>query len=204
MFEAFERNFPRDPWGRSESSAADVPPFPGLREFFEAFGGSSFRGGMYRAIHPADLGGWKERVSLGFPEFEARITCFGYDWLGSVFALDAKRLEGGQPGVVMFEPATGEALEIPANIQTFHNVGLMEFGEAALATSFYDKWAAAGGAKPKYTECVGYRKPLFLGGTDELENLEISDVDVYWHVVGQLIRKTKGLPEGTPVQVRMG
>jgi len=45
---------------------------------------------------------------------------------------------------------------------------------------------------------MGYRKPLFLGGSDEVENLEVSDLDVYWHIMGQIIRKTKGLPQGTP------
>jgi hypothetical protein len=204
MFEAFQRSFPRDPWGRPEGGvAASIPAVPGLSEFFGAFGGASFRGGLYRAIHPADLDEWKERICVGFPEFEGRITCFGYDWLGSTFALDSKRLEDGQPGVVMFEPGTGEALKIRSNIQTFHDVGLMEFGEAALAIIFYDKWVAAGGAKPTYRQCVGYRKPLFLGGRDEIDNLEVSDLDVYWHIVGQLIRKTKGLPEGTPVRFRI-
>ena len=204
MFEAFQRSFPRDPWGRPEGGlAAAIPAVPGLREFLGSFGGASFRDALYRAIHAADLNEWKERICVGFPEFEGRITCFGYDWLGRTFALDSKRLEDGQPGVVMFEPGTGEALKIRSNIQTFHDVGLMEFGEAALAISFYDKWAASGGAKPTYTQCVGYRKPLFLGGSDEVENLEISDLDVYWHIMGQLIRKTRGLPEGTVVRVRI-
>jgi len=53
---------------------------------------------------------------------------------------------------------------------------------------------------PNYTQCLGNRKPLFLGGTDELWNMELSDLDVYWHVVGQLVRKTRGLPLGTPIR----
>jgi hypothetical protein len=204
MFEAFEQSFPRDPWGRPEGSMpGDIPAIAGLREFFGTFGGASFCGGLYRAIHPADLNEWKDRICVAFPEFKARITCFGYDWLGRTFALDSNRTEDGQPGVVMFEPGTGEALEIPSNIETFHNVELMQSGEAALAISFYEKWVAAEGAKPEYRQCVGYRKPLFLGGRDEIDNLEVSDIDVYWHIMGQLIRKTRGLPEGTRVRVRM-
>jgi hypothetical protein len=104
----------------------------------------------------------------------------------------------------MFEPGTGEALAIPSNIQTFHDSELMEFGEAALAISFYQKWmAASGGQAPAYTQCVGYKTPLFLGGTDEVKNLELSDLDVYWHLMGQLIVKTRSLPPGTPVKDRM-
>jgi type VI secretion system (T6SS) immunity protein Tdi1 len=102
----------------------------------------------------------------------------------------------------MFEPGTGEALEIPSNIQTFHDGELIECADAALAIDFHQRWLANGGAEPAYAQCVGYRKPLFLGGTDELENLELSDLDVYWHLMGQLIAKTKGLPLGTPVRFR--
>jgi len=33
-------------------------------------------------------------------------------------------------------------------------------------------------------------------------NLQISDLEVYWLLVGQLIREAKGLPSGTSVRVR--
>lgn len=204
MFEVFQSNFPRDSWAREgEDRPYAAPSLPGLGQFFNQFGGASFRGGLYRIIHPADLSEWQDRIHLAYPEFEGRIFCFGFDWLGSIFALDIKRAVGGQAGVVMFEPGTGEALEIPSNLKSFHNSGLLEFGEAALAISFHDKWLAAGGAMPRYDQCIGYRRPVFLSGADEVENLEVSDIDVYWHLMGQLILKTKGLPQGTKVRVSL-
>lgn len=204
MFESFQRNFRRDPQSeRAQGVEILRPDIPELREFFTQFGGASFQDGLYRVIHPAELDEWQERVGLAFPEFEGTLTCFGFDWLGTTFAIDSGRLEDGRNGVVMFEPGTGEALEIPANLVSFHDSGLLEFGEAALAISFYKKWRTSGGLVPNYDQCIGYKKPLFLGGSDEVENLEVSNLDVYWHIVGQLIRKTKGLPEGTPVRVRM-
>jgi hypothetical protein len=205
MFEEFQRSFARDPGGAPATDEANLNSgVPGFSELIAAFGGSSFARGLYRVIRAADLGQWKARVSLGFPEFEERITCFGYDWLGRTFAIDSQRKEQGQPGVVMFEPGTGEALEIPSNIQTFHDGELIGHADAALATDFHQRWLANGGAAPTYAQCVGYRKPLFLGGADELENLELSDLDVYWHLMGQMIANTKGLPLGTPVQFSIG
>jgi hypothetical protein len=50
-------------------------------------------------------------------------------------------------------------------------------------------------------ECVGYRKPLFLGGADNLTNVEMLDLDVYWTLTAQLIAKTRGLPAGTKIRV---
>lgn len=202
MFESFQRNFRRDPQGeRAQGIEILRPDIPELREFFAKFGGASFQDGLYRVIHPAELDEWQERICSAFPEFQGRIACFGFDWLGTTFAIDAGRLEDGQNGVVMFEPGTGEALEIPANLVSFHDSGLLEFEEAALAISFYEKWRASGGSAPNYDQCIGYKKPLFLGGSDEVGNLEPSDLDVYWHITGQLIRKTKGLPPGTPINV---
>ena len=68
--------------------------------------------------------------------------------LGSTFALDSKRLKDGHPGVgvviKVFEPGTGKALEIPSNIQTFHDVTLMEFDEAAIAISFLRRMDSRG------------------------------------------------------------
>jgi Domain of unknown function (DUF1851) len=149
-------------------------------------------------VHPSDLSAWHDRIHLAFPQFEDRIiTCFGFDWLGRAFALDNKRLQSVQPSVLMFEVGTGEALR---DLQSFHEEVLIEDGEAALAISFHEKWLAAGGEAPNYTQCVGYQKPLFLGGADEIWNVELSDLDVYWHVVGQLVRKTRDLPPGTPIR----
>ena len=166
---------------------------PGIVEFQNHFGGMSFRGGLYRVVRPAEEIVWKQRILIAYPEFEARITCFAFDWMGNAFATDSQRLVDGQAGVVMLETGTGKALNIPSNLESFHDVGLNQYGEAALAIKFYETWTSAGGVQPDYAHCVGYKRPLFLGGKDTVDNLEVSDIDVYWHLLGQLIRKARGL-----------
>jgi hypothetical protein len=104
----------------------------------------------------------------------------------------------------MFEPGTGQALKIPANIETFHEGELINFGESALAIDFHRRWQKLAHVILAYDQCAGYKKPLFLGGVDDVENLEISDIDVYWRIAGQLILKTKGLSVGTPVRTNLG
>lgn len=204
MFEVFQKAFSRDA-ALSIGNTGSVAHFEmaDWNNLFDRFGGTSFENGLYRVIRASDVGEWNARVAAAFPEFSERITCFGFDWLGRVFAVDPKRSEGGQSGVIMFEPGTGEALEIPCNIGSFHDEEIIEYGDAALASDFHKRWSANGGSAPQYRQCVGYKKPLFLGGTDELGNLELSDIDVYWHLLGQLILKTKGLPPGVPVRVNV-
>jgi hypothetical protein len=204
MFKIFEANYARDVKTYKEDwDKSLVPDILGLQEFFTAYAGAAFEGGLYRILWPTDLARWQERIDLAFPGYGDRVVCFGYDWGGRVFALDTERLEDGQAGVLLLEPGTGEILRIPSNLQTFHNRELIEFGEAALGTSFYEKWRANGGEAVDYDCCIGYRVPLFLGGVDDIENLEDSDLDVYWHIMGQLIQKIDGLPEGTRINVSL-
>ena len=39
---------------------------------------------------------------------------------------------------------------------------------------------------PDPARCVGYKVPLFLGGADDIGDLELADLDVYWTITGQL------------------
>lgn len=42
-------------------------------------------------------------------------------------------------------------------------------------------------------------RSLFLGGEDSLENMEVSDMEVYWDMTDQLWEAVKDLPEGTKI-----
>ncbi|MBZ9871904.1 DUF1851 domain-containing protein [Mesorhizobium sp. BR1-1-9] len=204
MFEAFRQSFPIESRVAADPAKSGVDSkIRGLNELLSSFGGASFKQGLYRIIHAQDLPAWNARINLGFPETNGRITCFGYDWQGSTFAVDNQRLEHGQPGVVLFELGTGQALEIPANIETFHDALIVDNPDAALAVNIYvEDWLAAGGAQPAYDQCIGYKQPLFLGGEDDISNQELSDLEVYWHIMGQVIAKVKGLPPGTPINLK--
>lgn len=200
MYEAFQQKFAHD--FNAAQDLAGAPPdlsIPGLGELIARFGGASFNGGLYRIVRASDINTWNARISLAFPEFANGTTVFGYDWLSRAFAIEGGRLVQGQPGVVMFEPGTGEALEVPANVQTFHDVELIQDSDPALASNAHNEWLVRGGAVPAYAECIGYKVPLFLKGEDKFENMELSDLDVYWHLMGQLIVKTRNLRPGTRV-----
>ncbi|MEM6296817.1 MAG: T6SS immunity protein Tdi1 domain-containing protein, partial [Myxococcota bacterium] len=59
---------------------------------------------------------------------------------------------------------------------------------------------AAGGEAPAYGQCVGYEKPLYLGGEDEVSNLQMEDMSVCWSISAQLLARTRGLPVGTRIK----
>jgi hypothetical protein len=204
MFEAFRRSFSED----AELSVATQTSSPssnvlGWNALVDLFGGVSFERGLYRVVRRSYERSWNARIAEAFPEFGHRVTCFAFDWLGRVFAVDPNRLESGQPGIVMFDPGAGEALMIPCSLVSFHEEELIESRDAALAGDFHERWLESGGIAPRYDQCIGYQTPLFLGGADEVGNLEMSDVDVYWHLTAQLILKTRNMPVGTPIRTNL-
>lgn len=195
MFERFRAAFaPR----RDNTEAATawvherLAGVEGYQRFALEFAGASFDGGLYR-VHD-DRSGPNALVAIAdaFPELAARACPFGYDWLGRQLAVDVARLVDGQPQILLLEPGTGEALEIPVSFAAFHDEEVIDHGDAALAARFFRSWASA---HPECTplprdQCVGYKVPLFLGGTDDLENLEVTDLDVYWAICTQLRRQS--------------
>ena len=164
----------------------------GFREFVALVAPGAYDGGLY-FVHSVEAKGLADRlVADAFPEFAGRIDCFGRDWLGRQFSLDHARHHAREPLVLMFEPGTGEALEVPATFAKFHEIELVDHTEEALAASFFQAWQQVDTAGPLHeTECAGYKTPLFLGGADEVSNLERSDLDVYWSITGQLRVQTQ-------------
>lgn len=204
MFESFRDRFVPDRYVGSPRLVWDAPALmmtSGYRELADEFAGRSFRAGLYR-IHDAYSGPKAQAlVSFGFPKYEKQVFPFGCDWLGRQFCVDGRRAASEAP-VLLFEPGTGEVLEIPASFATFHNDELVHFEDAALASSFFLDWSQ--GHLPDLPisadECVGYRIPLFLGGKDTVDNLELIDLEAYWSICAQLLRGAKTLPRGAFIQ----
>jgi hypothetical protein len=173
----------------------------GYNELAGRFAGCSFQNGLYR-LHDAFSGPRAQAlITEAFPPFAARAYPFAFDWLGRQFALDEGRKEAGEPLVLILEPGTGQALEVPLPFSTFHDEELVDYHDAALATDFFAAWAQDHPAELPLPadRCAGYRVPLFLGGKDVVDNLEVVDVEVYWSICGQLRQGTRTLPAGTSI-----
>ncbi|MCK7612651.1 T6SS immunity protein Tdi1 domain-containing protein [Roseibium sediminicola] len=201
MFQNFFLHFNQDkPQVKLEAALpVTLPNAAGLQVFLQRCAGQSFNNGLYRVHDIQKTGNLTGLTSEAFPEFSDRIFCFASDWLGRQFALDSGRIEAGEPLILMLEPGTGEVLELPFTFLGFHSDCLPNEADAALAEDFHRDWIAAGYAAPKQSQCVGYKRPLFLGGTDDQTNLEVTDLEVYWEISAQLLRRLRGLPPGTPI-----
>lgn len=203
MFLPFEQTFTADQDMAGAPSHSVLSAKTPFAAFLNRFGGMSFKNGLYRVISTDAAPAWNTRMGKAFPEFLGRVECFSYDWLGRVYAVNNSQTADGSVVILCFEPAAGEAMEIPGNIISFHNEELVEFFDEDLSAEFYNDWLSAGGAVPRYDQCIGHCKPLFLGGEDNVQNLGLTDLDVYWTVCEQLIHRVANLPTGAKIDDRI-
>lgn len=167
-----------------------------LALILNALGGKTFNHGIYRVLHSRQVSSATAELENVFPEYRGRIVPFAFDWLGRYFACDRKRIEKGQPQVLLLEVGMGEAMQIDASIVDFHNVELVDFADDALAGKLWREWRTRNPADLSFKDCVGYKHLPILGGADELANLELTDMDVYVHLCGQIRNQVKRLPDG--------
>lgn len=138
--------------------------------------------GMYRVFKEDEVDKWNKIVEEAFTAYKGRIKVFGYDWLGRVFAL-----KNEVNTVILMEPGTGEVLDIGVGLAEFHNVEIAEYHEDSLASNFFEEWFEISKHILEKNECAGYVVPLFLNGEDNVDNLEVSDMEVYWGIMSQFI-----------------
>lgn len=179
---------------------AAIDSLPGVDSAFveciNQLGSKSYNEGIYSVFDPNNVIRSTKMIWDAFPEYNGKVAVFGCDWLGRYFAVDTRRLETGRPQILSMEPGAGEVLQIPNGIEAFHNVDLIEYEDAALAFNFFQEWKSLSGEEIGLGQCVGYKTPLFLGGSDTVDNLELIDREVYTDICGQLRGQTLTLKEG--------
>ena len=188
-----------EPTGTARWSTARLDSVAGYRQLMDSLAGRSFDHGLYR-LHGERSGPAAQTLAAeAFPAMAGRCEVFGFDWLGRQFAVDFDRVVAGAAQVLLLEPGTGQALEVPVDFVSFHTEELVEFGDAALARKGFTDWMKIHGVPIPFDQCVGYRVPLFLGGVDGPENMALTDIEVYWTLMGQVRAGTRDLPPGTRV-----
>lgn len=196
--------FPPDPGSAAPGSGGTTAPAP-VREIVGELGGISFAGGLYRVLPAHAVSTWTQTAQDALPGLHGRLTVFGVDWSGRLFAADAARVDDeGQQRVLVLDPGTGESYESRSTVREMHTWELLEQPHALLRQPGYERWRlAADDEQPlSLTECVGYRVPLFLGGAEDAGNQERTDLDVYWHLTGQLLAQAPDAGHVSRVTIR--
>lgn len=195
VFDQFLRRYPM-PSGvpREFWREATLMNVAGYVDLASSAAGLPMCGGMIRIVTKDEGILGRDFIGEGFPELASRAVPFALDWLGRVFAVDKVR-----EGLLLIEPGSGLALEIDEPFAEFFNVDLVARPDLYMAADSFLDWRQHGGRAPSVGECVGFKVPLFLGGGDSNDNLELTDLAVYWTFAAQLRTQSSALPLGTPI-----
>lgn len=147
-------------------------------------------GGLLRILRPGgnpDLVRWNaaDGWRLDWPEAEG-LVAFAYDWLGRLYGLDRLGAWGRAGHVVRLVPGTGDIEAADIALSDFLYSKLPADHEDLPSEAYWRDWLSVGGRPLATDECVGYRVPLFLGGEDDVPNLEIVPLRSYLSLCGQL------------------
>jgi hypothetical protein len=177
MFEKFLKFF-----GENDIIKTSENPY---KSFITSFSGRQFGDGLLTVFFNGDLKKWHANVYNAFPITQGEFVLFGHDWLGNCLGIATDGPSKGN--VVIFEIGTAEILSTGCDFQTFLNNEIPNNGNASLSSIFYREWLNKKGTSVKYGRCIGYKIPLFMGGKDDITNLEDSDMDVYWSIISQVM-----------------
>jgi len=197
MFSALVERFPVTDSFPVESVPSELPP--ALRNTFEEFGGATLDRGFYRFHIPSSA----RRSDLACAQliggFEGQFRCFAFDWLGREIAAD---MRPGRPhSIIIVDPGGGEYLTTPCVIEDWHD-SVANLDDDPLAWTFYRDWQKSNPAfhELRFDQAIGYRVPLFLGGQDEVDNLEVTDREVYFEICTQLSQGVRDMPPGATIE----
>ena len=168
-------------------------------EFFSQFEGIIFNQGLYRIYKITEINDWTKIVETVFSDFKDTITCFAYDWLGRQFTLYKPLHSSNKSLVLRFDISSGLILKINKSFQDFHNIELVNNCDNILNSINFDEWIKKSQEIFTREQCLGYKIPLFLQGEDEISNLEIDNMKMYWQLFGELLKEIKNTSPGTKI-----
>jgi hypothetical protein len=182
MYERFLASFPPDDNERpSDFPAGALEDIPGFREICGVGAGKSFGNGIVRIHSKAQIGQAARLIEEAFPECSGAIP-IAKDWLGRQYVVPG----GRRSTLMLIEPGSGDVFEVDCGIEELFNTEMPADPVTYLASDLFIDWTSVSDEVVPCGKCVGFKVPLFLGGAGAVENLEISDEEVYWSLIGQM------------------
>lgn len=148
--------------------------------------GASFSRGAFR-FHDS-VSGPKAATFLNDTfDFGDKLEPFAFDWLGRQYCvIDASISISGEQEAVLVDPfdMSIESLRQKDDFDRFLiTPDMLELVEEPL----FKQWRAAAKIESlPFDQCAGAIKSAFLGGERTVDNLELSDIEVYWAVMTQV------------------
>jgi hypothetical protein len=164
-----------------------------LKCLLTQYGSKQVDNGLFRIHSLGSSFFWTNISTSYFPKYVNNVYCFGYDWMGRQFGILLETMDV----IFMFDPATGQTMELSQSLEGFFNEDLVEFKDETFGTEYFGSLNYLIGKGLDSKKCIGFAKPLLLGGEDSLSNYELTDMEMYWELNYQIFCQINDLPNGT-------
>ena len=101
---------------------------------------------------------------------------FGLDWLGRYYAYDVN----DSSYTTLFDIVEAATWKAEGTVDFFHNTILTENNRDLLDYTLFLEWHKKSPTPIFFDKCVSLKLPFFFGGEYEVNNMELSDIDVVW------------------------
>jgi hypothetical protein len=171
-------------------------PKRGPSSFADAgYCGRSFNSGMLR-FHDSNTGpNYRELCFEAFPEIRSidpDADVLAFDWNGKQYL--TTKVSGQSDIMILVANLNAAQVYQLATVQEFAAVLKMPNVGEYFDMPLFDQWRAsvnATNSQLAFTDCVDYEMPLYLGGNDSVDNLQLSDLDVSWTIGTQILAQAR-------------
>lgn len=174
---------------------APVPPAiakrvgPDFVAIIQELGGKIFNDGLYRVYTGAQIEKMTAIICEQFDSVKGQAFAFAADWMGRQFVIDFTEIVDGQPTVECFDSATPESFATDQAIIQFHNDSMVNMTDATVDEERFLEWMEQTKTPLAHDQCVGYNRPIFMGGDADFSNMDVTDIEVHITICGQLWRE---------------
>lgn len=160
-------------------------------EFATKYAGASFNKGIFH-FYDNEMGPLRQKLleDVFFDGKESPLRVFASDWLGRQYAINPENKDAKNESLVsMFELEEGKYYKIPATFVDFFEEEIFYSDDVLFQSFLHEEWVKHNKIKHlvNVSKCAGLKVPLALGGSWELNNLELVDFEIYWELTGQII-----------------
>lgn len=146
-------------------------------------------------------------LTVNFSKCDSKTLLSEWHWLIGKNRIPILITAFGEPFVQ--DSRSGEVffLNIDEGLMAKVAVGLDDFKGQLNSDDFWEKYLPIqvvgdlrlAGSVLSFGEVYSFKIPPILGGTYELENIEICDIQVHFSILGQIHRQVKDLPDGAEI-----
>ncbi len=149
-----------------------------MQEIMDKAGGRSYNNGLFVIYRQEDVGDYTEIIERLFPQAKDKIFCFGRDWLNRQFAVTNYK----PFTILQFDPNYRDITHIEVDLKQFFEQELILKCDDLCAKNYFLEWNKS----LNYSQCASYTVPIFFGGKDSVDNLQIIDSYVDLEILAQL------------------